>query len=733
MLKKHIRTHTNVRPFTCKYCNFSFKTKGNLTKHMKSKAHSKKCVELGIVPVPTTAEDQMDDSKSSGEIAMAGDSDTDDCDDADDLDEEDDDDQNTEDQFDDASAGSSKLNTSTGSDDENSNAMLGLAPRAPRFSMLTMSSGNSTPVSNLAGPTSPDSNLIVAVSKISEHEQLTRNTRLATVELDNNDNNKRLRDEVMDVSQPRKEFQIDTGPIPCGSKIWSIAKLTDNPGVNIPRPGFLEVQKQPQDLSGPSVGYRHQAADILSPVTESATILSYIDKTSCKVMRLSDQVVTTDTGLKNYLQERAAIRAKQHSVSYESPDLASSGSSSATVVVKEEPSSEPLKSAGCVEFPHTAYSHTDTIPQNVTMNVKDMPPILPTSATQPVPEFSIPHISKADSPLRSSKAGGQENMRIKTPDSINQTSVQSASRSTDSPASNSSQDNESASGASKTDSSSSSSTEKGSVISNPQEIFQVNEDGKSVCGICKKIFSKPSQLRLHVNIHYFERPFRCESCAVSFRTKGHLQKHKRSVGHFNKVNINATFGTPSQDNPRPFKCGDCVIAFRIHGHLAKHLRSKMHIMKLECIGKLPIGMYAEMERLGTNLNEIDTTDCENSLESLQVRLSVTSQGPSDQYFSISANCSQTVREGSLQTDLNGRAAAQRVDLVRPERRGGQQPGRARHQGGAGGDRAQHHRGGEGVAQHEAGRGWPQAGRQTVLLLRSGGSFNRLGNGKDGGG
>ena len=44
---------------------------------------------------------------------------------------------------------------------------------------------------------------------------------------------------------------------------------------------------------------------------------------------------------------------------------------------------------------------------------------------------------------------------------------------------------------------------------------------------------------------------------------------------------------------------------------------QMHIMKLECLGKLPIGMYAEMERLGTNLNEIDTTDCENSLESLQ--------------------------------------------------------------------------------------------------------------------
>uniref|UniRef100_UPI0001751721 HUMAN ENHANCER-BINDING PROTEIN MBP-1 n=1 Tax=Homo sapiens TaxID=9606 RepID=UPI0001751721 len=42
MLKKHIRTHTDVRPYHCTYCNFSFKTKGNLTKHMKSKAHSKK-------------------------------------------------------------------------------------------------------------------------------------------------------------------------------------------------------------------------------------------------------------------------------------------------------------------------------------------------------------------------------------------------------------------------------------------------------------------------------------------------------------------------------------------------------------------------------------------------------------------------------------------------------------------------------------------------------------------
>ena len=57
MLKKHIRTHTDLRPYHCYYCSFSFKTKGNLTKHMKSKAHSKRCLELGIFPIPTTVDD----------------------------------------------------------------------------------------------------------------------------------------------------------------------------------------------------------------------------------------------------------------------------------------------------------------------------------------------------------------------------------------------------------------------------------------------------------------------------------------------------------------------------------------------------------------------------------------------------------------------------------------------------------------------------------------------------
>lgn len=92
MLKKHIRTHTDVRPYTCSHCSFSFKTKGNLTKHMKSKAHYKKCKELGLNPLPMSMdEDGLDDdmegdSMTSGDqtSTMQGDSDSDDMSDGDD-------------------------------------------------------------------------------------------------------------------------------------------------------------------------------------------------------------------------------------------------------------------------------------------------------------------------------------------------------------------------------------------------------------------------------------------------------------------------------------------------------------------------------------------------------------------------------------------------------------------------------------------------------------------------
>uniref|UniRef100_UPI00358E15FA human immunodeficiency virus type I enhancer-binding protein 2 homolog n=1 Tax=Myxine glutinosa TaxID=7769 RepID=UPI00358E15FA len=97
MLRKHIRSHTDLRPFQCTICNFAFKTKGNLTKHMKSKAHSKKCLEMGLMP--TSEEEQEGDDVEGGRAKIEGEhqfSDADDSEGERDDDEADDDDYDDE-------------------------------------------------------------------------------------------------------------------------------------------------------------------------------------------------------------------------------------------------------------------------------------------------------------------------------------------------------------------------------------------------------------------------------------------------------------------------------------------------------------------------------------------------------------------------------------------------------------------------------------------------------------
>ena len=46
VLRKHLRSHTDVRPHHCHVCDVGFKTKGNLSKHLNSKAHHSRSSEL---------------------------------------------------------------------------------------------------------------------------------------------------------------------------------------------------------------------------------------------------------------------------------------------------------------------------------------------------------------------------------------------------------------------------------------------------------------------------------------------------------------------------------------------------------------------------------------------------------------------------------------------------------------------------------------------------------------
>ncbi|XP_073991214.1 zinc finger protein schnurri isoform X4 [Rhodnius prolixus] len=524
MLKKHIRTHTDLRPYTCKHCAFSFKTKGNLTKHMKSKAHYKKCVELDIKPVPTSIEDSSPEDEGSGRqdgnLSGTNGEDSDDDSEMEEDDDEEDDEDDSEEEGDECKM-----------EREAAKSLLTLSEVTLETAHRQYVSAGLVPPVSFRPKTYP---YTIPLVQQNEKSSLENITKLDTWRSDVAALSKR----VKDLTALKRKSE---------SSLCSTASES----------------ARPMDLSSKT----SSVTSVITSVGDQALLMATICSTTERLPTTPTPGYVEDGQLLHaYLTERAVLdsRIKLHQVNDKkkepSPGVVSV-SSAVSVVVGASLESGSLVSTEAVHVP------LKTGPQIV---VPPPPPPLPPPVVLPPVTVSLTETS-ATAASPASPVRSRLKAEFMPPSSAPALTYISST-----------------------------------------------EDGRSMCGVCNKVFSKPSQLRLHVNIHYFERPFRCESCAVSFRTKGHLQKHQRSLSHLNKVNMNTTFGTATSSNPRPFKCDDCKIAFRIHGHLAKHFRSKMHIMKLECLGKLPFGTYAELERSGINMNDIDTTDCENSLESLQI-------------------------------------------------------------------------------------------------------------------
>ncbi|KAJ2947964.1 hypothetical protein O0L34_g9756 [Tuta absoluta] len=590
MLKKHIRTHTDVRPYTCIHCAFSFKTKGNLTKHMKSKAHYKKCCELGINPLPSFVSEGNEDG---GEQAQSGETD-------DETESDGDEGNEGETESSDTEVCKSRL-----PEHEAAHCLLSLGGSRPATSATPGLITSARPSTYPYTPAGLDN---ATFDLSSERQPISRSSSVDSRDTDN---------EPMDLS--KNDVRVtnqNTTEIPTARESSVLASLASNTA-KLPQhqsqwsngEPMLHTYLTERALQDTKIKQSQLTCDLSKLRKVDMEKSSYVETDTKLESNTNNTITTARTTLTMTTMTTASTSMVPHTstvVSLNDTDKVIKSSA----VPKDDLSNNPMENTPVSVGLSAEPKRTRTQSVNNAENAK-----------QVVSEY-LKH-------ARINLIKSQEENPPAQPETFNDDSI--LKQSTEDNTKEEFNIAESEPG--KLPSLDHDPVARKVVIGVGGVAFKVSkgkefesssyppgrlmEDGRRVCDFCNKTFTKPSQLRLHLNIHYMERPFRCSVCAVSFRTRGHLQKHERSGSHHNKVSMTSTFGAATSFNPRPFRCSDCNIAFRIHGHLAKHLRSKMHVMRLECLFKLPFGTFTEIERAGVSLTDIDTTDCASSLASLQ--------------------------------------------------------------------------------------------------------------------
>lgn len=275
MLKKHIRTHTDVRPYTCKHCSFSFKTKGNLTKHMKSKAHYKKCLELGVNPVPTTVCDENIDKEAIARLVAGGGNAEESSDEEDDSDGDDSEESGSE-------------------EHEAAQSLLSLSQPSPRIPGLVSLGRPTTYPYALTFPMTSVTTSVISTVASSASMNLTSSTTVLSNEVSHRYYfpSSRVTEDTRDsvIQSPKSDEDVD------------MEDLNESRST------------QPMDLTTktlpPTFSIHRNPADILTPVSESHMIQSIVQTMERLPQAREWKPETEGHMLQAYLTERHVMDSK---------------------------------------------------------------------------------------------------------------------------------------------------------------------------------------------------------------------------------------------------------------------------------------------------------------------------------------------------------------------------------------------------------------------------------------
>lgn len=145
-----------------------------------------------------------------------------------------------------------------------------------------------------------------------------------------------------------------------------------------------------------------------------------------------------------------------------------------------------------------------------------------------------------------------------------------------------------------------------------------------MCTYCGRPCAKPSVLQKHIRSHTGERPYPCDPCGFSFKTKSNLYKHRKSHAHRIKAGLASSRDEPSLSGPEGSAAdpeehteGESTESEEETGHHRKSSSKEMLLQQKK----------GAKELLGGSEESLRAEDSQAIKQRLALRLSERKRGP----------------------------------------------------------------------------------------------------------